>query len=75
MDDMFAQFFGGGHHGFGGDPFGHHHGGHRQQQRQQYEDIFENTDVIKLDLGTVFQFYRRAEIWIMLFYDVSKKES
>jgi|TARA_B110000305_G_C19301390_1_gene569313 hypothetical protein len=28
-----------------------------------------------MDLGTVFQFYRRSEIWIMLFYDVSKKES
>jgi thioredoxin-like negative regulator of GroEL len=31
--------------------------------------------VEKLNLQTVFQFYRRKEIWIILYYDVSKKES
>jgi hypothetical protein len=40
-----------------------------------YEDIFENTDVIKLNLGSVFQFYRRSEIWAILFYDLTKEES
>ena len=34
-----------------------------------------NSDVIKLNLGSVFQFYRRQEIWTILFYDISKKES
>jgi hypothetical protein len=61
MDDIFEQFFGGGgmggrgggggfHFNFGG-PGG---GGHRQEMKPQYEDIFSNSDVIKLNLGTVF---------------------
>lgn len=71
MDDMFSDFFGGGG-GFGGfhDDFGH--GGGR---RQTYEDIFANTDVEKLNLSTVFKFYRRSDIWAILFYDVSKQDS
>lgn len=28
-----------------------------------------------MNLGSVFQFYRRQEIWTILFYDVSKAES
>lgn len=31
--------------------------------------------MIKLNLQTVFQFYRRMEIWTILFYNISKKES
>jgi protein disulfide-isomerase A6 len=30
---------------------------------------------LKLNLGSVFQFYRRQEIWTILFYDLTKKES
>jgi hypothetical protein len=28
-----------------------------------------------MDLGTVFKFYRRSSIWVILFYDVSKEDS
>ena len=28
-----------------------------------------------LNLGSVFQFYRRKEIWVILFYDITKPES
>jgi hypothetical protein len=28
---------------------------------------FESCDVIQLDLGSIFQFYRRQEIWILYF--------
>ena len=85
MDDIFEQFFGGGGGGFPGGGFrfqtnfgGPGGGGGRQgfQQREpQHPPLFENSDVIELNLGSVFQFYRRQEIWIILFYDVSKKES
>mmetsp|Transcript_780 Transcript_780/g.1389 ORF Transcript_780/g.1389 Transcript_780/m.1389 type:complete len:380 (+) Transcript_780:703-1842(+) len=50
-------------------------GGMGGQRKPQYHDIFENTDVQKLDLSSVFKFYRRQEIWVILFYDVSKQES
>jgi thioredoxin-like negative regulator of GroEL len=51
---------------------GQHHG---HQQKEVFENIFENSDVIQLNLGSVFQFYRRKEIWTILFYDVSKPDS
>ena len=68
MDDMFSQFFGGGGGGF-------RHGGHHQQREPVHEPLFENSDVQTLNLGSVFQFYRRKEIWVVLFYDVSKQDS
>jgi len=37
-------------------------------------DLFENTDVTQLDLSTIFKFYRRQEIWILYFFDPTKKE-
>ena len=60
MDDIFEQFFGGGGMGGRGGGGGFHFnfggpgGGHRQEMKPQYEDIFSNSDVIKLNLGTVF---------------------
>jgi len=68
MDDMFNDFFTGGGGGRGGGHF-------QDEDRRRYEDIFANTDVEKLNLSTVFKFYRRQDIWVILFYDVSKKES
>ena len=32
-------------------------------------------DVVKLNLGTIFNFYRRQEIWIILFYNPKNEES
>eukprot|EP00347_Sterkiella_histriomuscorum_P010918 403374430 len=85
-DDIFNQFFGGGHrqqhqqqHGQGKQHFEFHfgggHGGHGHQQQQHVEDLFENSDVIKLNLNQIFQFYRRKEIWVMLFYKPGDEES
>ena len=37
-------------------------------------DLFENTDVISLDLSGVFQFYRRQEIWIIYFFNPKLEE-
>jgi len=37
-------------------------------------DLFENTDIVKLDLSTIFQFYRRKEIWILYFHDSKLEE-
>lgn len=39
------------------------------------EDLFENSDVIKLNLNQIFQFYRRREIWTILFYKPGDEES
>lgn len=36
--------------------------------------MFENTDVDVLDLGSVFKFYRRKEIWILYFFNPKEKE-
>ncbi len=34
-----------------------------------------NTDVIKLNLNEIFQFYRRKEIWVIFFYKSGDEES
>lgn len=39
------------------------------------EDLFENSDVIKLNLNQIFQFYRRREIWTILFYKPGDEQS
>jgi thioredoxin-like negative regulator of GroEL len=36
--------------------------------------MFEQTDVIQLDLGSMSQFYRRDEIWVIYFFNPDKKE-
>lgn len=37
--------------------------------------MFENSDVIGLDLQTIFKFYRRKEIWTILFHKSNEKSS
>ena len=34
-----------------------------------------NTDVIQLNLGSISQFYRRNEVWIVLFYEGGSKKA
>ena len=68
---MFSDFFGGG----GGGGFRFNDDEDMYGRKKKYEDIFANTDVELLNLSTVFKFYRRQEIWTILFYDVSKQES
>ena len=36
--------------------------------------LFENTDVTQMDLSSVFQFYRRKEIWIIYFFNPKLEE-
>ena len=72
FDDIFANFFGGGGRG-GGHQQHHHH--HQQQQREEpIPFLFENSDVLQLDLSKVFQFYRRQEIWIIYFFNPKLEE-
>ena len=35
--------------------------------------MFEDTDVIELNLSSIFQFYRRKEIWVLYFFNPKKK--
>ena len=37
--------------------------------------LFDNCDVIKLNLNDIFQFYRRREIWVILYYKWNDQES
>lgn len=37
-------------------------------------DIFENTDVLGLDLSNMAKFYRRQEIWIIYFFNPKLEE-
>lgn len=37
-------------------------------------NLFENTDVKTLDLSSIFQFYRRKEVWILYFFNPKLKK-
>jgi len=87
MDDMFQQFFGGGGgrggHGGGfhfqhGGPGGHgggQFGHHQEHEPQPTPFLFQSTDVFQLNLGSITQFYRRKDIWIILFHDGASQEA
>ena len=47
--DPFNDFFGG-----GGGGFNFNFGGNRGERQEVIPELFENTDVIKLDLNTIF---------------------
>jgi hypothetical protein len=70
MDDIFNQFFQGGG-GFGGGFGGHGHG--RRNEPPPPPDPFENTDVYTMNLGSISRFYRRQEIWIIIFMNPADK--
>ena len=71
------------HHNFGGGGRGGGFGGgqmfeeedEQEQPKQQIEYLFHNTDVIQLNLGSISQFYRRKEVWIILFYEGGSSEA
>jgi len=75
FDDIFNQFMGGGGGKRGGPGggfhfnMGGHGGGHHGEPEAPPDTLFQNSDVIQLDLSSVFQFYRRKEIWTILFYN------
>lgn len=68
FDDIFGSFFGGGGRGRE-DGF---HGSGRHQQPQQ-EDFWAQSDVIELTLGGITAFYRREQVWIILFYKSNQR--
>lgn len=74
MDDIFNQFFGKQGQQGGGSRFQFNMGGGGQQRQEVIPDLFENTDVYMLDLSSIFQFYRRQEIWLLYFFDARKDE-
>ena len=84
FEDIFKHFWGGqggqGGQGGGGN-FQFHFGGgqhqqHQQQQQQeQHEDFWTNSDVIGLTMADISKFYRRNEVWIVLFYKSNDRES
>ena len=39
------------------------------------EDIFKGTDVLQINLDTIHSFYRRNQVWVMLFYKSNQQES
>lgn len=43
-------------------------------QKPPAPPLFDDTEVTTLDLGNVFQFYRRREIWIVYFFNPENKE-
>lgn len=69
--------FGGGggrHHGGGGfgggqDPFFDEEEEQGEPQKPVYEYLFQNTDVFQLNLQSISRFYRRKDVWIVLFYE------
>lgn len=77
IDEIFKHFsaggfgggFGGGsqqfHFNMGGGGMG---GGFGGQQRQQVEDPFKEVDVVRINIETLSEFYRRKIPWVMFFY-------
>ena len=78
-NDVFNRFFGGGgggghqrtHFNFGGGGGG----GHQQQQKQQFEALFDNSDVFKLEFSSLSQLFRRNMIWLVNFYHPGEGKS
>lgn len=74
FDDMFSSFFGGGgfQFNFGG---GGHHGFHQGRREEPPEDFWQQSDVITLSMSSLSTFYRRNEVWLILFYKANQAES
>jgi len=56
FDDVWSHFF--------------HHGGGGQQQKvsEEEKNVFENSDVEVITMDSISRFYRRQEVWFVLFY-------
>ena len=79
FEDIFGQFFGGGgqrfHFNMGGGGHQHHQQFHHQQQQDQHEDFWAQSDVIQLTMDSLSSFYRRNEVWLILFYKSNDRAS
>lgn len=70
FEDMF-NFFHGGH----GQRFHFQHGGHHHPQEEPHEDFWAQSDVFQITMENLSAFYRRNEVWLILFYKSNDKES
>jgi curved DNA-binding protein CbpA len=77
FDDMFNNFFrgGGGHFHFNMGGGGRHGGHHHHQREEPHEELWQQSDVIELGMGSISSFYRRNEVWLILFYKSNDKSS
>jgi hypothetical protein len=80
FNSFFGQGGGGGHqqhfHFGGGGRRGGHHGGFNDGFEEEHiENLFENSDVVSLDLQSISQFYRRREIWVLFFHKSNEEDS
>lgn len=79
FQDIFSNFFGGGHFGGGHQRFHFNMGGGggRQQrpQEEQHEDFWAQSDVTQLTMENIANFYRRNEVWMILFYKSNDRTS
>ena len=48
---------------------------HTPDPEDVQEDLFKGTDVLQLNLDTIHQFYRRNQVFVMLFYKSNQQES
>ncbi|KAL4466992.1 hypothetical protein ABPG74_010589 [Tetrahymena malaccensis] len=75
FDDIFSQFFGGGGRGGGGGFHQQFNFGGGQQQQQQNRDLFSQSDVYEIEMGSLSKFFRRQEVWVILFYKSNQQQS
>lgn len=48
---------------------------HTPEEGEVREDIFQGTDVFQINLDTIHSFYRRNQVWVILFYKSNQQES
>jgi len=47
----------------------------KQDQSEQIENFFQGTDVKQIDFNSMDDFFRRKQIWVMLFYKSNEQAS
>ena len=77
FEGMFNQFFGQ-HQQFrfqhGGDGGAGHTFGFDHDEFNKRKTVFDNTEVIHLEMETISKFYRRQEVWFIYFYKTEDKK-
>lgn len=46
-----------------------------EEGEEQTEDLFKGTDVQKIDFNNMDSFFKRKQIWVMLFYKSNERAS
>ena len=47
----------------------------KQDQSEKIENFFQGTDVKQIDFNSMDDFFRRKQIWVMLFYKSNEQAS